>query len=158
MAGRSERCRVLICRKCGDLVIPCWLISASSSWLRGWSRKPGYAQPGYFLGRQASVGVGEDLAMLDADGLQEALLAERQRDEVPELDELWLSEVLVEAAPELVVGQAWVPRDGHRPGQRRTLTVIEALRRLEVQNVVDLRLRGALLPGQLGTLAAAVLA
>ena len=98
------------------------------------------------------------LVVADADGLEEALLAKRQRDEVAELDELRLGEVLVQAAPERIVGQSRVPGDGHRPGQGRALAVVEAPRRLEVQDVVDLRLGGALLPGQHGTLAAAVLA
>ena len=115
-------------------------------------------QPGRFLGGEAGVGVGEDLAVTDADGLQEALLAERQRDEVAELDELRLREVLVQPAPELVVRQAGVPGDGHRPGERGALAVIEPLGGLEVQDLVDLRLGGALLPGQHRALAAAVLA
>ena len=96
--------------------------------------------------------------MPDAYGLQEALLAERQRDEVAKLDELRLGEVLMQAAPEIVVGQAGIPGDGHRPGERGALTVVELLRVLEVQDVVDLRFRGALFRGEYRTLAAAVLA
>jgi hypothetical protein len=94
----------------------------------------------------------------DADGLQEALLAERQRNEMAELDELRLGEMLVQPTPELVVRHAGVPGDGHRPGECGALAVIEPPGGLEVQDLVDLRLGGALLPGQHRALAAAVLA
>ena len=52
-----------------------------------------------FTGRESCLGFGEYLAVLDPHGLQEPLLAERQGDEVTELDELGFGEVLVQSIP-----------------------------------------------------------
>src|SRR2546421_12781102 len=61
----------------------------------------GAAQARRLRRSESRVSVREDLAVLDADSLEEPLLAEREGDEVPELDELRLGEVRVQPAPEI---------------------------------------------------------
>src|SRR4051812_31072681 len=98
-----------------------------------------------------------DLVVLDVEQPQPALLAERQRDRAAELDELRLAEVRVHPLPEGVVG---LQPPGDRLGvrERRPLALVEAIGRLEVQEVVVLRLLQALAAALLGALVAAVLA
>src|SRR4051794_23291437 len=100
---------------------------------------------------------GHDLVVVDVEQPQPALLAERQADRAAELDELGLAEVRVHALPERVVG---LEPPGDRLGvrERRPLALVEAIGRLEVQEVVVLSLLQALAAALLGALVAAVLA
>src|SRR5919107_6190294 len=59
---------------------------------------------GLEAGRHRGARAGHDLVVVDVEQPQPALLAERQRDRAPELDELRLAEVRVHPPPERVVG------------------------------------------------------
>src|SRR5262249_43866599 len=89
---------------------------------------------------EAAAGAGQHLVVAYVEGLDPALLAERETDEEPQLDQLLSGEVSVQALPERVVGDAGVPHDGAGPGQGRLLTLAEAVRILEVQELVVLGL------------------
>ena len=98
--------------------------------------------------REASGGIGEYLAVPDAERLDPALLPQGERDEEPELDELGNCEVLVEPLPESVVGDLRIPDDGARVGQRGLLARGEPVRVGEVEQLVVL-LFGESLPSGL---------
>jgi hypothetical protein len=74
----------------------------------------------------------------DAERLDPALLAARESDEEAELDELGLAEMRVQPRPELVIGDARVPDDGARVGERGLLAFGEPIRVLEVQELLVL--------------------
>ena len=63
--------------------------------------------------------------MVDPKRFDPALLAQRQRDEKPELDQFGDGEVLVQLVPQDVIGDLGVPRDGARIGKRDLLAVAE---------------------------------
>jgi hypothetical protein len=69
----------------------------------------------------------EHLVVVDAEGLDPALLTEGEADEEAQLDQLLGGEAGVKALPESVVGDGGVPHDGAGPGQRRLLALAEAV-------------------------------
>ena len=82
---------------------------------------------------------GMHLVVIDVEQPQPALLAERQPDHAAQLDQLGLTEVRVQAVPERVVG-VHPPRDRLGVRERRLLPVVEAVRALEVEQLVVLAL------------------
>jgi hypothetical protein len=102
------------------------------------------------LGREAAArGLGvcvvhlrdDDLPVADPERLDPALLAERQRDEVPELDDLRLAEVGAQPFDQRLFDAPRVPDQVARVEERRLLTVVEPLRALELQQLVVVLLR-----------------
>jgi hypothetical protein len=69
------------------------------------------------------------------------LLAERQRDEVPELDDLRLGEVGAQPLDQRIIDAPRVPDKVARVEQRRLLAVVKPLRALELQQLVVVLLR-----------------
>ena len=94
----------------------------------------------------------------DAQRLDPALLAARQRDEEPKLHQLRLAEVPVQPLPERVVGDSSVPDDGARVGERRFLAFGETIRVLEVQELFVLLFGDGLLSRPDRSLYASILA
>src|SRR5258708_38650158 len=70
--------------------------------------------------------------MLDVQGAEPLLLAQRDGDEVTKLDQLRLTEVLAQPLPEGVVGLE-APDDGVGIGERRLLARAVARRLLELE-------------------------
>jgi hypothetical protein len=93
-----------------------------------------------------------------AQRLDPALLAAREGDEKAQLDELSLGEVLVQLLPERVVGDPGVPDDGARVGERDLLSFGEAIRLLEMQELLVLLLGDGLLSRPDRSLDASILA
>ncbi len=79
--------------------------------------------------------------MADAQRLDPALLAERQRDKKPKLDELGNREVAMQLFPKRFVGNARVPDNRAGVGQRYFLALGEFLRVLKVEELVVLVFR-----------------
>jgi hypothetical protein len=72
----------------------------------------------------------------DLERLDPALLAEGQRDEVSEFDDLLITEVLVQPLHERVIDGARVPDELARVEQGRLLTIVEPIRALEFEQLV----------------------
>jgi hypothetical protein len=72
----------------------------------------------------------------DPQRLDPALLAEGECDEVTELDDLLLREVPTEPLPNGLVGAGRRPDELTGVGQRGLLTLVEALRALELEELV----------------------
>lgn len=96
--------------------------------------------------------------MADSQGLDPALLAERQGDEETELNQLRLTEVEMQLFPKGVVGEVRVPRDRARPGERRLLPLVEPIGCIKLEQLEVLLLGEASLSGPDRTLSASVLA
>lgn len=107
---------------------------------------------------QAPVGACEHLVVADIQGLDPALLAAGKGDEKAELDQLRLAEESVQLLPERVVGDPGVPNDGAGVGERRFLAFAEAVRVLEVQELLVLLFGDALLSRPDRSLDASILA
>src|SRR4051794_23224343 len=107
--------------------------------------------------RHRGAGARHDLVMLDVQQSQPRLLTQREPDHAPELHELGLAEMGTETLPERVVRLAG-PRDRLGIRERRLLPFAEALRALEVQQLVVLALDESLAATALRALVAAVLA
>src|SRR5262245_30204683 len=90
-------------------------------------------------GRHRGVGAGHVLVVVDAQQPDPALLAEGQGDEATKLDEFGLGEVLPDALPQLVE-VLLSPGDRLGVRERGLLAVVVLVRRLEVQQLVVLRL------------------
>ena len=101
---------------------------------------------------------GIHLVVADTQGLDPALLAAGEGDEKAELDQLILGEEPVQPLPEGVVGDPSVPNDGARVGERRLLAFSEAVRVLEVQELLVLLFSDALLSRPDRSLDASILA
>lgn len=78
-------------------------------------------------GLESSLRIREHFSVADPERLDPALLTEGERDERAELDQLGSREVLVEACPELIVGNFRVPDDGAGIGQCQLLTLVVAV-------------------------------
>src|SRR5689334_5644008 len=87
--------------------------------------------------RHGRGGSRQNLVVVDVEQAQPALLAERQPDHAPELDELRLVEVPVHTLPEGVVRRR-MPGDRLGVGERGLLALVVALRLLEIEQVPDL--------------------
>jgi len=61
--------------------------------------------------RKSGSVIGQDFTMADTQCLDPALLAERQRYEKPQLDELGIREVAVQLIPECLIGNIGIPDD-----------------------------------------------
>jgi hypothetical protein len=107
---------------------------------------------------QARIVIREHLSVTNTHGLEEPLLSQRQRDEVPKFNQLRLSEMEVQAVPEIIGGECRIPRDRHRPFQGGALALVEPCRVLKVEDLVDLSLARTLLLSEYRPLSAAVLA
>src|SRR5215207_6413327 len=79
----------------------------------------------------------QHLAVPDAERLDPALLAECQRGEVTELDDLLLGEVPAQALPRPVVRLPRTPDQAARVRERGLLPVVVALRALELEQLVE---------------------
>ncbi len=80
----------------------------------------------------------------DAQGLDPALLAAGQRAEEAELDELGLGAMLMELAPQCVVGDVGVPQDGAGVAKRSLFPFGVALGSLELEQIRVVLFREAL--------------
>jgi hypothetical protein len=94
----------------------------------------------------------------DAQRLDPALLAAGEGDEKAELDQLSLAEVLVQLLPESIVGDAGVPDNRARVRERGLLALGEAIRVLEMQELLVLLLGDGLLSRPDRSLDASILA
>ena len=74
--------------------------------------------------------------MADPQRLDPSLLAARQSDKEPQLDQLRIGEVGMEVRPERIVGEVRVPDDGAGVAQSGLLPVSEPIGVLELQEVV----------------------
>ena len=74
--------------------------------------------------------------MANPEGLDPALLTAGEGDEEAELHQLWFGEVVMKVGPELVVGDVGVPEDGAGVAEGGLLSIIEAIRILELKEVV----------------------
>ena len=79
--------------------------------------------------------------MTDVERLDPALLAERERDEIPELDDLLLGEVLTQSSQQLLIDASRVPDQVAGVEQSRLLSIVEALRALELEQLVVVQFR-----------------
>src|SRR5579863_3996239 len=95
--------------------------------------------------------------VLDIEGSQPALLAHGDRNEIPDLDDLRLGKMLVQALPELVIRRQ-IPGDALRIGKRGLLLVIVARRAFEIDQIPIIRFNQAGLRRLDRTLIAAKLA
>ena len=84
----------------------------------------------------------------DPQGLDPALLATGQCDEVPQFDELGFGEVAVKLGPQSVVGDRSVPQNGARVPKGRLLASIKSIGVFELQQFVVVGL-GESLPSSL---------
>ena len=116
------------------------------------------AEPGRFCWGPAGVGVGEDLSVADAHGLQEALLAERERNGGSPSSMSWGSVKCSCRRSQRSSSQCGVPGNGHGPSQRRALAVVEPLRGASKSRMSSTWDSVTALHGEHGPLAAAVLA
>ena len=96
--------------------------------------------------------------MANTQRLDPTLLTACERDEKAELDQLSLAEMPVQPLPQRVVCDAGVPDDGARVGERRLLAFAEAIRVLEVQELLVLLLSDRLLSRPDRSLDASILA
>jgi hypothetical protein len=106
---------------------------------------------------EARTGLGGQLLVSDAPRLDHALLAERQRDERAELDDLRFAEVLPQTRPERIVDGRGIPDQVARVLERDLLPLAVVLGALEVEQVGVVRF-GQLLPRTEGALRASVVA
>ncbi len=90
------------------------------------------------------MGVREYLPMPEAQGFDPPLLAQRQRDEEPELDQLRDREVPVKLRPQRVVRDLRVPEDRARVGESGLFALREPAGVREVQELIVFRFREAL--------------
>jgi len=86
--------------------------------------------------RETGRGIAEDHTVIDAKSFDPALLAERQRDEKSQLDQLGDREMPVQFLPQSIVGNVGVPRDRAGIGQRDFLPLAELVRVTEVEQVI----------------------
>jgi len=107
---------------------------------------------------EAGVTIAEDLVVPEVERLHEALRARGEGDEAAELDDLCLVEVRVQPLPEHVVGEVGVPGDRARVGEGRLLPLVESVRLLEEEDLVDELLGETLRARRLRALTAAVVA
>ena len=71
--------------------------------------------------------------MADAEGFDPALLAQRERDEEPEFDQLGNGEVFMEFLPKRIVRNIGVPGDGAGVSKRDFFTLGKFIRIFEIQ-------------------------
>ena len=83
--------------------------------------------------REAGRGVAEDLAVLDAEGFDPALLAQGKGDEKSQLDQLGNGEMLIEFLPKSIIGDVGIPGNGAGIGERDFLALGEFIRISEVE-------------------------
>jgi hypothetical protein len=80
-----------------------------------------------FGGARVSDGWHRHFAMANTEGLDPALLPKRERDEVPELDDLLLAEVRAQSQDQGTIDAGRVPNQMARVKERDLLAVVEAV-------------------------------
>ena len=96
--------------------------------------------------------------MIDAQGFDPTLLAKRQADEKPELDQFRDGEVLMKFFPERVVGDIGIPGDRAGVGQRDFLALGKPVRVGEVEQLIVFLFRESLPSSLDGALYASIFA
>jgi hypothetical protein len=82
---------------------------------------------------ESSARVCKHLAVANSQCLDPTLLAERNTDEIAELNKLRLAEMFVQPRPQSIVRKIRVPHNRARPQQRRFFPLAEFVRRFKLQ-------------------------
>src|SRR5262245_23049319 len=108
--------------------------------------------------RETGRGIAEHGAVIDAEGFDPALLAEREADEKTEFNQLRNGEMSMQLLPQLVIGDVRVPGDGAGVSERDFFPLGEFLRVGEIEQLVVFFFRESLPSSLDGTLHASIFA
>jgi hypothetical protein len=121
---------------------------------------PSFPQPDLVAmgSRKSGSVIGQDFTMADTQCLDPALLAERQRYEKTELDELGNREVAVQLLPEGRIGNIGIPDDRAGVRERHFLPLGELIRALKIEELIVILFRQSLPSSLDGSLHASIFA
>ena len=108
--------------------------------------------------RKSGSVIGQDFTMADTQCLDPALLAERQRYEKSQLDELGIREVTVQLLPQGLIGNIGIPDDRAGVRERHFLPLGEFIRGLKIEELIVILLRQSLPSSLDGSLHASIFA